>query len=97
MFAGIAICGYSNYGMNIKLNSHKKLLQNIYNIYMFAGIAIYGYSNHGTDITLESASKNCYRTYLTLRHLQALPYMVTLITKWTSLLNLHQKTVPEHI
>jgi len=39
------------------LNSHQKLIQNIYNTYVFAGIAIYGYSHHKTDITIEFISK----------------------------------------
>jgi hypothetical protein len=42
-----------------------------------------------TGITIEFASKNYFRTYITL---MCLP-----ITKWTSPLNPHQKTAPEHI
>jgi len=39
------------------LNSHQKLLQNVYNTYMFADIIIYGRSNHRTNITIEFTSK----------------------------------------
>jgi len=75
----------------------KKLLQNIYNTYVFATIAKYGYSDYETDITIEFASKNPFRTYITLGCLLVLPNMVTPIMKQTSPLNLHQKTAPEHI
>ena len=63
---------------------------------MFATIAIYGHSDHKMDITIEFTSKIRSRTYITLMCLLLLPYMVTLITKWTSPLNSHQKTTPEH-
>src|ERR1700691_4770185 len=41
--------------------------------------------------------KNQSRTNISLVCLPLLPYMVTLITKWTSPLNSHRKTIPEHI
>src|ERR1700734_2834287 len=44
------------------------------------------------DITIEFTSKNHSRTHRTLMCLLLLPYMVTPITKRTSLLNSHQKT-----
>src|ERR1700689_2407918 len=44
------------------------------------------------DITIEFTSKNHSRTHRTLMGLPLLPYMVTPITKQTSLLNSHQKT-----
>src|SRR6202050_1483 len=78
-------------------NSHQKPLQNIYNTYVVAGIAIYGHSDHKTDITIKFTSKNHSRTYITLMWSLVLPYMVTLITKWPSPLNPHQKPAPEHI
>src|ERR1700683_2831895 len=64
---------------------------------MFAGIAICGHSDHKIDITIKFTSKSHSRTYIILMYLPVLPYMVTLITKWTSPSNSHQKTAPEHI
>src|ERR1700727_3158276 len=79
------------------LNSHQKTTQNIYNTYMFAAIDIYGHFDHKTDSTIEFTPKICSRTNITLMGLPLLPYMVTLITKWTSPLNSHQKSASEHI
>src|ERR1700734_1933303 len=79
------------------LNSHQKTTQNIYNTYGFASIAIYGHSDHKTNITIEFTSKNHSRTHRTLMCLPLLPYMVTPITKRTSLLNSHRKTSSKHI
>ena len=64
---------------------------------MLAGITIYGYSDYATAITAEFASKNNFRPYITLMCLLVLPYIVTLITQQPSLLNLHQKTILDHI
>src|ERR1700691_5382955 len=44
----------------------------------------------------EFTLKNHSRTHRTLMCLPLLPYIVTPITKWTSPLNSHQKTTPEH-
>src|ERR1700691_3095709 len=49
------------------------------------------------DITIEFTSKNHSRTHRTLMCLLLLPYMVTPITKQTSLLNLHQKPLRTYI
>ena len=64
---------------------------------MFAGITIYGHSDHATAITIEFALKNNFRPYITVMYLLVLPYMVTLIMQQPSLLNLHQKTILDHI
>ena len=69
----------------------------MYHTCMFAGLAIYGHSDHETDITIEFTSKNGSRKCITLVCLLDLPYMVTLITKPTSLLNSHRKMVPEDV
>ena len=74
-----------------------KPLQNIYNTYMFASIAIYGHSDHRTDIAIEFTSKIHSRTYITLICFPVLPYMVILITKWTSPSNSYQKTTLEPV
>src|ERR1700683_646248 len=79
------------------LNSHQKTTLNIYNTYVFASIAIYGHSDHKTDITIEFTLKNQSKTYITLMGWLLLPYMVTPITKQTSLLNLHQKPLRTYI
>src|SRR5258705_5807095 len=91
----LCVCRYLPYTVTLITNRHhhqihiKNLLQNIYNIYVFSVIAIYGHSGHKTDITIKFTSKICSRTYITLMCLPLLPYMVTLITKWTSHLNSH--------
>ena len=64
---------------------------------MFVGLAIYGHSEHEADITIEFTLKNGSQRCITLVCLPDLPYMVTLITKLTSLLNSHQKIVPEDV
>src|SRR6202042_810501 len=71
--------------------------QNTQNTYVFAAIAIYGHSDHKTDITIEFTLKNQSKTYITLMGWPLLPYMVTPITKQTSLLNSHQKPLRTHI
>jgi len=62
---------------------------------LFSSIAKYGHSDHETELTIEFTSKNHSRTYLTLMCLPVLPYIVTSIMKWTSLLNSHKKTTQE--
>ena len=99
----LCVCYYCRIWSLWSQNGHhhwihiKNPLQNIYNTYVFAAIAIYGHSDHKTDIIIELTSKIRSWTYITLMCLLLLPYMVTLITKWTSPLNSHQKTTPEHI
>src|ERR1700735_778840 len=78
-------------------NSHQKTTPEHIEHFFFATIAIYGHSDHKTDITIKFTWKNHFKTHRTLMCLLLLPYMVTLITKWTSPLNSHQKTTPEHI
>ena len=69
----------------------------MYHTCVFAGLTIYGHSDDETDITIEFTSKNGSRRCITLVCLLDLPYMVALIMKPTSLLNSHQKMVPEDV
>ena len=48
-------------------------------------------------IMVEIESKNSAGNIYIHAYLEKLPYMVSLIVKWTPPLNLHQKTGPEHI
>ena len=79
------------------LNSHQNHFKTYTKHIWHLWVCQYGHSDHKTDITIEFTSKNHSRTYITLMWLPVLPYMVTLITKWTSPSNPHQKTIPEHM